>query len=173
MTTAPSPTRYRIRSIGLGDQAGVRRFYADLSPDSRVARFHGAASTIPEAMAASFCHPDHRHREGIVAECLDATGEPAIIGHLCIDPMEDGSAEMAIAVSDAWQRHGVGRALLGHAIMWAQTQGLARLNASMQCGNPAMFGLLRSMGHPVTYGAPVGGIVDGYIDLRSSRPLAA
>jgi molybdopterin biosynthesis enzyme len=63
--------------------------------------------------------------------------------------------------------------MLGHAIVWAQTHGVARVIASMQCGNPAMFGLLRSMGHRVTYGAPVGGTVDAYIDLRSSRPLAA
>jgi GNAT superfamily N-acetyltransferase len=148
-------------------------FYAGLSPDSSLARFHGAAPTIPEATATFFCGPDHWHREGIVAECLDSIGEPVIIGHVCIDPLDDGSAEMAIAVADAWQRRGVGRSMLGHAIMWAQTHGVARVIASMQCGNPAMFGLLGSMGHRVTYGAPVGGTVDACVDLRSPRPLAA
>jgi GNAT superfamily N-acetyltransferase len=172
MTTAPSPARYRIRSISLGDQVGLRQFYAGLSPDSRVARFHGASSTIPEAMAASLCHLDHRHREGIVAESLDATGERTIVGHVCIEPTDDDTVEMAIAVADAWHRRGVGRAILGDAIMWAQVHGVARLVASIQCGNAAMFVLLRSMGHPITYGSPVGGTVDASLDLRGSS-LAA
>ena len=172
MNTAPSPAPYRIRPIALGDQAGLQRFYAGLSPDSRVARFHGAASTIPEAMAASFCHPDHRHREGIVAESLDANGERTIVGHGCIEPTDDGATEMAIAVADAWHRHGVGRAILSDSILWAQLHGVARLVASIQCGNAAMFVLVRSMGYPITYGSPAGGTVDACLDLRGSS-LAA
>ena len=119
-----------------------------------------------------FCGPDHRHREGIVAESIDAPGEPEIIGHVCIEPTDGDTAEMAIAVADAWQRHGVGRAMLADAIPWAMQHGFTRLVASMQCGNPPMFALLRSMGYPITYGAPAGGTVDAYLDLRSV-PLAA
>ena len=80
---------------------------------------------------------------------------------------------MAIAVADAWQHQGVGRAMLAGAITWAQMHGIVRLAASMQCGNPAMFGSLRSMGYPITYGPSVAGTVDAYLDLRSPRPLAA
>ena len=76
-------------------------------------------------------------------------------------------AEMAIAVADAWQHHGVGRALLAHAIAWAQVHGIDRLVASILSSNAAMFGLLRSMGLPVFYGACAEGEVDAYLDLRS------
>lgn len=172
MTTRPAPAGYRIRSIGPRDQARLRRFYAGLSPDSRSARFHGTASAVPEAMAASFCGPDHRHREGIVAELIGAAGSPEIIGHVCIEPTDGDTAEMAVAVADAWQRHGVGRAMLANAILWAQRHGLTRLVASMECGNAPMFVLLRSLGYPITYGAPAGGTVDAYLDLRSAS-LAA
>ena len=78
---------------------------------------------IPDATATFFCGPDHEHREGIVAECLDASGDPVIIGHVCIEPISDDVAEIAIAVTDAWQGHGVGRAMLACAISWAQAMG--------------------------------------------------
>ena len=172
MTTKLAPAPYRLRSIESRDRAGLTRFYADLSPDSRAARFHGAAPTIPEATATFFCGPDHEHREGIVAETFDATGFPVIIGHVCIEPIDDDVAEMAIAVADAWQGRGVGRAMLDRSIAWAQMHGIARFVASMQCGNGAVIALLRSMG-PVTFGASDGGTVDAVLDVRSVRPLAA
>ncbi|HSS37074.1 MAG TPA: GNAT family N-acetyltransferase [Patescibacteria group bacterium] len=165
----PAPGLHRLRSITSRDRAGLTRFYAGLSPDSRAARFHGATPTIPETTARFFCGSDHRHREGIVAESVDASGEPMIIGHVCIEPLTDDAVEMAIAVADAWQHHGVGRAMLARAITWAQLQGMTRLAATMQCGNPAMFGLLRSMGYPITYGPPAGGSVDADLDLRIAR----
>ena len=173
MTTTLAQTAYRMRSITPRDQAGLSAFYADLSPDSRASRFHGVAPRIPDATASFFCGPDHQHREGIVAECIDASGAPVIIGHVCIEPLDDDVAEVAIAVVDAWRGHGVGRALLARAIAWAQAHAIARLAASILFGNAAMFGLLRSLGYPITYGPSAGGTIDAYLDLRSTRPLAA
>lgn len=162
-----------MRSITPRDQPGLTAFYAGLSLDSRAARFHGAAPCIPEATATFFCGPDHQHREGIVAETFDACGDPVIIGHVCIEPINDDVAEMAIAVADAWQGRGIGRAMLGRAITWAQAHGIARLAASILFGNAAMLGLLRSVGFPISYGESTGGTVDAYLDVRSSRPIAA
>src|SRR5204863_2815264 len=142
MKTTRAPARYRLRSITPFDRTGLTTFYAGLTPDSRVARFHGTAPTIPEATATFFCGPDHQHREGIVAECFDSIGEPVIIGHVCIEPIDDETAETAIAVADAWQHQGVGRAMLAQAIAWAQLHGVARLVASMLCGNAAILVLL-------------------------------
>src|SRR5438093_2699844 len=105
MTTTPAPALYHLRSITPRDRAGLTEFYAGLSADSRIARFHGVAPTIPEATATFFCGPDHQHREGVVAECFDAAGHPVIIGHVCIEPISNDVAEMAIAVADAWQGH--------------------------------------------------------------------
>ena len=68
MTTQLVRAPFRMRSIAPRDQAGLSAFYAGLSPDSRAARFHGAAPRIPDATATFFCGPDHQHREGIVAE---------------------------------------------------------------------------------------------------------
>jgi len=172
ITTLVRP-QYHLRSVAPDDRAGLTRFYGGLSRDSIAARFHGSAPTIPEATATFFCRPDHEHREGIVAESFDASGEPTIIGHVCIEPIDRDVAEVAIAVADTWQHHGVGRAMLGRAIAWAQSHDIARLAASTQCSNAAMIALLRSMDHPITFGASGDGTVDVYLDLSSSRPIAA
>ena len=162
-----------MRPITPRDQARLTAFYAGLSSDSRLARFHGTAPRIPDATATFFCGPDHLHREGIVAESLDAGGDPIIIGHVCIEPIRGDVAEVAIAVADAWHGHGVGRAMLARAITWARAHGIARVAASILVGNTAMIGLLRSVGYPMTFGATTGGTIDAYLDVRSSRPLAA
>jgi acetyltransferase len=173
MTSSPAPALYRIRPIDPRDQAALTRFYAGLSSDSRESRFHGAAPTIPDGTARFFCGPDHEHREGIVAETFEADGEPVIIGHVCIEPIDARSAEIAIAVADAWQHHGLGRAMLGTAVDWARAHDLVRLVAALRCGNSAMFALLRSLGRPTTYGPVADGIVDAVVDVGGVRPAAA
>jgi acetyltransferase len=161
VTSAP----IRIRPIAPGDQAALGAFYEGLSADSRAARFHGAASGLGARAARDFSCADHRHRQGIVAEARDALGAWVIVGHVCLEPTGDGQAELAIAVADAWQHHGVGRALLTAAVAWARTHGIGRAVASTRWGNAAMIGLIRSLGCPVAFGAEDAGIVDVYVDV--------
>jgi len=173
MTNAPIQTTYRVRPICRGDRDGLVRFYATLSPESRASRFHGAAAGIGAHAAAYFCGPDHRHREGLVAETIGEAAPPEIIGHLCLEPTGTGAAEMAIAVADAWQQHGVGRALLTGAGDWARAHGIRTLTASMLWGNAAMLALVRSMGWPVVLGDGDIGTVEARVELGGTLPHAA
>lgn len=163
---------YRIRAIRPGDCDELMRFYAELSPESRASRFHGAAA-VGSPAAAYFCGPDHRHREGLVAEAVDETGRTQIIGHLCLEPSGGGAAEMAIAVADAWQQRGVGRALLMSAAHWARSHGIRTLTASMLWGNAAILALVRSMGWPIFLGAGDTGTVEARVELDGTLPHAA
>jgi acetyltransferase len=173
MKDMAAPGSYRIRPIGPGDREALARFYARLSPDSLEARFHGAVSGIADGAARFFCGPDHEHREGIVAESTDPDGRSRIVGHLCLEPDRPGEAEMAIAISDVWQHHGVGRAMLARAIAWARDHGVAELHASIRPSNSAMIGLVRSMGLPVDIDGSDLGVVDVIIDLGAPLPHAA
>jgi acetyltransferase len=164
---------FRVRAIAPGDCDRMLRFYADLSPESRQARFHGAAPRLETPAAAYFCGPDHAHREGLVAETLDGAGTPVMIGHVCLEPAGRGLVEMAIAVADGWQRRGVGRALLAAAIEWARVHGFACLTASMLCGNAAVLALVRSTGLPISYGAGDGGTIDVLLRIGDALPSAA
>jgi GNAT superfamily N-acetyltransferase len=173
MTNAPLHASYRIRAICPGDRDGLVRFYAGLSPESRASRFHGAAGEFGAPAAAYFCGPDHRHREGLVAETIGESASPEIIGHLCLEPTGTGAAEMAIAVADAWQQHGVGRALLTGAGGWARAHRIRTLTASMLWGNAAILALVRSMGWPVVLGSGDIGTVEARVELGGTLPHAA
>ena len=151
----------------------LARFYADLSFDSLEARFHGASRGIGDGTARFFCGPDHEHREGLVAECTDADGRTRIVGHVCLEPIHQGEAEMAIAIADGWQHHGLGRAMLARSIAWARGHGVTELSASIRSSNGAMIGLIRSLGLPVTFVNRDGGVVEAIVDLRVPIPHAA
>ena len=174
MATLASLPPVRIRPIEAGDYDALMEFYATLSPQSLALRFHGASNGIAERAARFFCGPDHEHREGLVA-VRDGPGVPAptIVGHLCLEPSGDHEVEMAVAVADRWQRHGIGRRLLVAAMTWADDRGVDRLRASMMSTNAAVLGLVCSMGRVVTLSMPGAGVVDATIDLSNALSPAA
>lgn len=173
MQTTSTVTRFDVRPIGPADRRGLERFYARLSRESLESRFHGCAPAIEGPAAAFFCGPDHGRREGFVAVAVTPDGRHEVIGHVSVEPARPGTAEIAIAVADAWQRHGIGRALVRAAIEWARRHGFSHLVATMRTTNGAIAGLVRSAGVPVSYGAPDGGVVDAVMDLEVALPLAA
>jgi GNAT superfamily N-acetyltransferase len=176
MTTAelprPLPGAFLIRAIAPGDEAALEAFYGALSPASREARFHGEAS-VGDKAAHSFCAAEHEGRHGVVAESLARDGRWIMVGHLCLEPLPDGTAEVAVAVADAWQHHGVGRALLREAIEWARRHDVRALLASVRWSNGPMLRLLRDTGRLVTFGAEDSGVVDVMLAITDPLPHAA
>jgi acetyltransferase len=167
------PAGVTIRKIHADDVSALERFYEGLSPDSTDARFHGAMHGIADRTARSFCGPDHVHREGLVAVARDAGGAEILVGHLCLEPTPDGDLEMAVAVADAWQHHGIGRALLVSAIDWARAHRFGCVQAAIRWSNPAIMSLLRSVDRPIVIRSDAGGELDAVIDLTGDLPAAA
>ena len=75
---------FTIRPIEARDQAALVELLCRPSDDSREARFHGAVRGIGQGQANTFCHPDHEHREGVIASPFPA-GRTVMIGHVCLD----------------------------------------------------------------------------------------
>ncbi len=173
VSRARSNTDVRIRPIRPGDRLELSRFYAGLSAESRLARFHAVSRGIGDEAARLLCGPDHEHREGFVAEPVDALpGDPGIVGHLCLEPADSG-LEMAVAVADDWQARGIGRALLLAAVDWARAHGIALLSASMLSTNTAVLGLIASISRPVRESPASAGVVVATIDVGRPLPKAA
>lgn len=173
VSQAPSTARVRIRPIRAGDQRELSLFYAGLSPESRLARFHAVSRGIGVEAASRMCGTDHEHREGFVVEDADAEpGNRGIVGHLCLEPSDSG-LEMAVAVADDWQARGIGRALLLAAVDWAISHGIDRLQASALSTNGAVLGLMASLGRPVRESMSSAGVVHVTIQIGATRLSAA
>jgi GNAT superfamily N-acetyltransferase len=164
VSTLRTPTGVRIRHIRPADLERLEAFYAGLSADSLRARFHGASHGIPDDVARQFCRADHRRDEGFVAVVGDGVDE-IIVGHLCLEPGRAGDLEMAIAVADAWQHRGIGRALVDAGIAWSVAHGVTRMHATILWSNPAIVGLLRSIRRPITFGVGPDGEPEAVVSL--------
>jgi acetyltransferase len=169
--TSATPT-IRIRPIRSADREPLVELYGRMSADTRYARFLRATGRLSDLEATRFCGPDHQHREGLVAEVHGGAEDGRLVGHLCLDPMEDGSFEMALAVADGHRRQGIGRRLLRAAIDWAGQHEVHRLHATMLTTNTPILGLMRSMRLPVALGDPDAGVVTADITIDAALPSA-
>ena len=85
--------------------------------------------------------------EGFVG-ILDERGpnDGALVAHASVQPDGEDSAEIAFAVADELQGHGIGRALMETVVQHARKIGLRRLNATLFAENAPMRRLLRNAG---------------------------
>jgi GNAT superfamily N-acetyltransferase len=159
-----------IRRVHPADQAALRDFYGALTPDSRRARFLGWVSGLSGEQSLTFCMPDHTHAEGFVAVSERREDGGAVLGHLCLEPAGKGRLELAIAVADAAQGHGVGRALFRTALDWAMARGYEAIIASCLADNSRVLSLLTSAPNPALIAAADAGVVNVYVPLQEPLP---
>ena len=173
VTVAHPPSDVRIRPIRPTDEAELRRFYAALSPESRRTRFFAISPGLSQAQSHAFCTTDHDHREGFVAVARFGPdrGE-RIVGHLCLEPDGVETAEVAIAVADAFQHRGIGGRLLSAGAAWARREHIARLTATMLAGNAPIHRLLAGLGLPTRVAYVGAGQSEVTIDLVPTRVAA-
>lgn len=137
----------RVRRVASRDAPGLERFYAELSADSRVSRFHRACRGINHEQAEKFAAADHRRHDGFVA-----VADGRIVGHLVLEPISSGTEELAVAVDDRVQHHGVGTLLLVAALASARLRGIRRLVAWVKAENGATRHLLGASHHALRLG---------------------
>jgi GNAT superfamily N-acetyltransferase len=135
----------RIRRVVPDDLPDLERFYAGLSADSRASRFHGACQGISHRQAEMFAAADHLRRDGFVA-----LADGRIIGHLVLEPIAVGSEELALAVDDQFQHHGIGTLLMTSALASARLRRIRRLVAWVMAENSAMRQLIIASHNPVS-----------------------
>lgn len=118
----------------------VDTIFEMLSPQSRFLRFHSPVPRLVPSLRRHLIAIDGRRHAAVVAE---ADGVPIgiarVIGEGC------GTADMAIAVADAWHRRGIGRRLLTALGDLAAELGYTELRGSVLPGNVAMLNLARSL----------------------------
>lgn len=119
--TARRDTGIHLVPLRSGDVHAVEQVLAGLSATSRFLRFHTALSRIPARYLSQLATVTPGDRYVALA-----TAETTPIGHAewTRDPHRADIAEAAVAVADAWQGRGIGRALAGHVAATAHAAGI-------------------------------------------------
>ena len=135
-----------LRPIKPEDAPLLVEFFHALSPTSVYYRFFSPLPELPLSMLTRFTQIDY-DRDIVVVAIKQTSGGERILGvvRLMSDP-DVTSAEFAITVGDAWQKEGIGTALLEHAIHIAKERGVQFIWGIVLPENKGMLALARSHG---------------------------
>lgn len=142
-----------LRPIRPEDAELLQDFVRNLSDESRYMRFVSMLRELTPSMLARYTSIDYDRELALVSTITrpDARhrGHPreSIIGFAHYLRNADGrGAEYALAISDDWQRHGLGTCLMRALIEAAQSQGLTYIDGYVLASNRPMLGLMASLG---------------------------
>jgi RimJ/RimL family protein N-acetyltransferase len=136
-----------VREATPEDLDGVRRQHARTSAQSLRLRYLGAASPVPsDTRLRRLLEP----ATGLALVALHsdpATGEEQVVAVATLSA-EGDLGEVSLLVEDAWQRRGIGTALLRRLTAWAARADLEAVVAHVGADNVAMLRTLRRLGAP-------------------------
>lgn len=143
----------RIRAIHPDDRARLLRHFESLSPESIYFRFFGPKKTLSELELTHFTDLDYRDHVALVATLPDQGDERIIgVGRYFVAGASEGlkrSAEVAFAVLDEYQGHGIATILLRHLLGIARASGVGEFTANVLGGNRKMIEVLVAGGFEV------------------------
>jgi GNAT superfamily N-acetyltransferase len=136
----------RVRALEPDDIEQLAELYAGLSVRSRYLRFMAPIHRVPDSALKYLANIDHDGHEALGA--FDGRGLIASAHWFC-SQHHPRRAEVAIEVTDHYQRRGVGSRLLSLLERRAHTQGIVAFDATMLAENVGAIALLRATGWPL------------------------
>jgi GNAT superfamily N-acetyltransferase len=118
--------RVRVASLEYSDSEALLAMLARCSPTTLYRRFHGVTDGVPYARQ-------------VLSGSADQDSFAAWIGDRCVGlgnlRLLDGSTELGVLVEDAWQRRGIGSALLVALVRRARESRSPSLQADVLADN--------------------------------------
>lgn len=120
-----------------------------LSSESRYARFLVGGGRLTDEMLTAYTQVDYVNHMALVVSVArpDGIGEELIADGRFV--IEDGAAEFAMVVADAWQGKGVGRRLFATLVRAARVSGAREVFGEVLSINRRMIALARDAGFRV------------------------
>jgi len=144
-----------IRPVRADDEEAVLAFYRGLSERSLWFRFFGGGPNLEKA-ARWAIDVDYESRYGLVA----TTGiDHEVVGHGSYSRIDEEHAEVAFAIADQVQGHGLGTILLAHLAEVADANGISIFHAEVLPENHAMADVFRESGFAVKTSTKPGVVV--------------
>jgi GNAT superfamily N-acetyltransferase len=135
-----------LRPVTASDKELLRRGFAELSPESRAARFFAAKTALSDQELRYLTEVDQVDHVAIGALQDHADGERGLGIARCVRDLEDHEvAEAAIAVVDDAQRQGLGTLLLRELSRIAHSQGIRFFHCELLTDNQAMRHLVEDL----------------------------
>jgi len=139
-----------IRPIRPEDEPLMVELHKTLSDSSVHFRYFGMLKLeerIAHERLTRICFNDYDREIALVVDRVNAGGRHEILGIGRLSrTIEDGVADFAILVSDAWQRQGLGTELLTRLVHIAETEGLGHISGLVMSGNGGMQKVCRKVG---------------------------
>lgn len=151
-----------MRPIGQDDRALLERGFEQLSDESRFRRFLQPVKHLSERELDYFTQVDHTDHEALVALGPHGTEPVGVARYVRFGDHE--SADVAIAVVDAWQGKGVGTILLHELVERAKAAGVRRFRTICMTDNADVIDLLSRLGS-TRLDHPEPGLAELTIDL--------
>ncbi len=140
----------RLRPPLGSDADAVLAFLGGLSEQSVYRRFHGFPSLRRETVEP-FLDPDWHERGALIGTMSDNDDGELVVALANYVRLRDPvRAEVAFAVADSLQGHGVGTRLLEQLALTAATQGISTFVADVMTDNRAMLGVFADAGFAVS-----------------------
>lgn len=124
-----------------GDTAAVLEIFAGLGPRSRELRFLTAKPRLTALDLRQLTAVDETDHVALLAVSA-GNGRPVGVARFVRDPHDARSADVAVAVIDAWQNRGVGMRLASALTQRAREVGVRRFTLVMSRENEAAARLL-------------------------------
>jgi len=135
-----------LRPVRISDEPLLKDFFYSLSDESNYRRFFTLRRYMPHEILQKFVAIDYTRQMVILAiahkgekEVVVGVGQYAVIG-------ETNSAEVAVAVGDAYQGRGIGTELLSYLVEIAKRAGLHGLTGDVFADNSRMLHLVNKLG---------------------------
>jgi L-amino acid N-acyltransferase YncA len=158
-----------IRLLAAGDEAAIPSWFAscfaELDAVTLYARQVALLKRLDPRAEPGLARVDRIDHEAVVAIAPD--GVTVGIARCLRCGSKPGSAEVTIAVSEAWRERGIASMLLDRLAARARSIGIEQLTASCAADSHTVMRLLSRLG-PITTGRAAAGLVDARINLNSA-----
>ena len=134
-----------VKPVAPGDDERLRRFFGRLSDQTVYRRFFTLFPAPPPAVFGHLLDGGGRDHESLAVldgeEIVAVAGWDRVVG-------DEESAEIAVLVEDAWQHHGLGRALVRMLTAHAGHHGITVITATILSENGPARRLATSLARP-------------------------
>jgi GNAT superfamily N-acetyltransferase len=152
-----------VRPIRPEDKRGLQQAIERLTPQSRYRRFFSPVPRVTSAQMRYLTEVDHHDHEALLA--IDPRSRNGVGVARFVRSLQDPTtAEVAVAVSDEWQRRGVATLLLYELTARAREEGISRFTASVLAENRAALEMMGKLAEARVLHAEQG-VVELVMDL--------